>query len=217
MSRKRKTTDHTTPRRGPIRLGERDLKILRHVARFRMTTQKALHVQFFDGKNRDAVKSTLRRLCGPRPDVRSGSRPRTGYLHSEQLDARRVYYRLTDRATKLLGVSKDLARPLGIQARIHRYAILWFVCIDRSGHRVPFSPRDFPDTFPASPGRGPRSDFYIEEQSNGETRLGLIIVDSGRHRIRVFRNAADAMDRFLTRSLSVLIFRSIDFKRLPPS
>jgi hypothetical protein len=199
MSKKRNSTDRTTPRRGRIQLGDRDLKILRHVARFRMTTQQAVHVKFFAGKHRDAVKSTLRRLCGPHLDLSSKSRPRTGYLQSEQLDARRVYYRLTDRATKLLGVSKDLARPMGIQARIHRYAILWFLCIDRSGTRVPLNPRDFPDSFPACPDRLSRSDFYIEDKKKGETRLGLIIVDSGRHRIRVFRNTANALDRVLSR------------------
>ena len=132
-----------------LRIRKRDMQILQHVAKFRMTTQDALHARFFAGQQRDAVKSTLRRLCGAGPQ---------GYfLKAEPLDARRVYYRLTPRATQLLGLADDLARPLGIQARIRRYAILWLMCIDDSAVRVPFNLRDFPDHFPIAADRLPRS------------------------------------------------------------
>jgi hypothetical protein len=152
-----------------------------------MTTQEALHVGLFAGKERDAVKSTLRRLCG------------SGYLKSEPLDARRVYYRLTAQATRLLRASEDLARPLGIQARIRRYALLWLMCIDQSASRVPFNLRDFPDQFIVDGDRLPRSHFYIEEKPGEAARLGFAVVDTGRHRQRVFRNSVNAMTRFLDR------------------
>ena len=172
-----------------LRIRKRDMQILQHVAKFRMTTQDALHARFFAGQQRDAVKSTLRRLCGAGPQ---------GYfLKAEPLDARRVYYRLTPRATQVLGLADDLARPLGIQARIRRYAILWLMCIDDSAVRVPFNLRDFPDHFPIAADRLPRSNFYIEDQPGGATRLGFSVVDTGRHRQRVFRNTATTMKRFL--------------------
>jgi hypothetical protein len=44
-----------------------------------------------------------------------------------------------------------------------------------------------------------RSDFYIEDKKKAGTRLGLIIVDNGRHRIRVFRKAASTLERVLSR------------------
>jgi hypothetical protein len=175
--------------RRTIQLSDRDMKILRHVARFRMTTQDALHAQFFVGRKRDAVKSTLRRLCGP------GGRGY--YLKSEPLDAQRVYYRLTTRATQILGNTEDLARPLGIQARIRRYAILWLMCIDDSAVRIPFNLREFPEHFRVHGDRLPRSHFYVEEQARKKARLGFSIIDTGRHRRRVFRNASTSMRRFL--------------------
>lgn len=179
-----------------IRITERDMNILRHVARFRMTTPEALHAQFFRDKDRDAVKSTLRRLCGP---ARNPPHGYARYLCSEHLDTQRVYYRLTVRATRLLGVPKDLARPLGLQARIRRYATLWFLCVEPSAARVPMNLHDHADTFPVDGERLSRAHFYIEERKDGATRIGFIVVDHGRHRLRVLRNAATAMRRFLSR------------------
>ena len=187
-------TEHETQKpsaKKAVRLSDRDLKILRHVAKFRMTTQDALHARFFAGQQRDAVKSTLRRLCG---------RGSAGYfLKSEPLDARRVYYRLTTRATNLLGIAEDVARPLGIQSRIRRYAILWLMCIDDSAVRNPFNLRQFPEHFSVVADRLPRSHFYIEELPGDKTQLGFAVVDTGRHRQRVFRNTFSTMKRFLER------------------
>jgi hypothetical protein len=167
------------------------MDILRLTAKFRMVTQDALHARHFILNKRDAVKSTLRRLCGDGPQ---------GFLlKSEPLDARRVYYRLTTRATRLLGVSDDLARPLGLQARIRRYAILWFMCIDDSAERQPFKLQDFPEYFPVARHRLPRSHFYLEELSGEVTRLGFSVIDTGRHRQRLFRSAATSLNRFLDR------------------
>jgi len=103
------------------------------------------------------------------------------------------------RATRLLGKTDELARALGIQARIRRYAILWLMCIDDSAVRTPFNLQNFPDLFPVDGDRLPRSHFYIEEQPTSTTRLGFAVVDTGRHRQRVFRNSFTAMNRFLQR------------------
>lgn len=174
-----------------LRLSDRDMDILRLTAKFRMVTQDALHARQFAGKQRDAVKSTLRRLCGDGPQ---------GFLlKSEPLDARRVYYRLTTRATRLLGISEDSARPLGLQARIRRYAVLWFMCIDDSAKRHPFKLQDFPEYFPVARHRLPRSHFYLEDHPSEETRLGFSVIDTGRHRQRLFRNAASFLNRFIDR------------------
>jgi hypothetical protein len=172
-----------------IRLSDRDLKILRHVRTHGMSTIAAVQAMFFGGQGRDAVKSTLRRLCGQPPDYR--------YLKPEPLDSHRVYYRLTNRAVRLLGAPKEAARALGPQAKIGRYAVLWFICMDRPGARSLFNPRDFPDQFDIGPNRLPRPNFYIERISDEEHRLGFIIVDHGSHVRRILRKAADTLVRFL--------------------
>lgn len=56
-----------------VTLSDRDLKLLAHVGKFCISTFEVIHFMFFKGKHRDAVKSTLRRLCGKGPTYR--------YLH----------------------------------------------------------------------------------------------------------------------------------------
>ncbi|TWU64519.1 hypothetical protein V7x_00630 [Crateriforma conspicua] len=96
-----------------IRLQHRDHAILRHIARYRMTTAETLHEMFFAGKGADAVTSTLRRL-----------READYVCSSDLAPPRRCYYRLTARATRAIGVAPSLSRPLGEQALPIRYAVL---------------------------------------------------------------------------------------------
>lgn len=172
-----------------IRLTKRDLRILRLAARHGMVMVDALQGIAFQDKGRDAVKSTLRRLCGKPPRYR--------YLRPEKLDAHRVYYRLTGGGARLLGASREIARPLGPQAKIEKYAILWFICTDRPNHRSLFNPRDFPEQFDIGPNRLPRANFYIEETSDNNTQLGFILVDHGGHPRRLVRRAHKTLLRFL--------------------
>ncbi len=205
-------------------------QILSHTAQsLGATTIGALQRQpFFAGKTRAAVKSAVRRLCGTSKRYRQPPR-RYRYLAPEPLDERRVIYRLTPRATRLLGVSDYLAKPLGLQARIRRYALIWFLCIegtvdnpqgvwdaerdtddrcptDESAassiapcRRVPFSPRDFPAQFDVARHHAPRKNFYVEQAAEGRTRIGFIVLDHGRDPRRVYRNASQSLLRFVQR------------------
>ena len=110
-----------------LRLTKRDYAILRDGQRYGLIIPEFLHVHRFADKNRDAMKSTLRRLYG-RP-------PHYLYLRPESLDDRRVYYRLTSRGCRLIGASRDAARPFGRFAVAQRYAVLWFICVGRPGAR----------------------------------------------------------------------------------
>jgi hypothetical protein len=178
-------------RSSKIRLTDRDRRILKHVERQRMTTVEAVQALFFPDRGRDAAKSTLRRLYGTAPDYR--------YLAPEPLDARRVYYRLTARGAGVIGAPAAAARPLGLQARLERYALLWFFCIDRAGQRTLFHPRKFPEQFPLQGDRLPRKNFYVEDGRAGEIRLGYVIVDHRADGRRLVRKAAATLARFLER------------------
>jgi hypothetical protein len=177
---------HQEPR--DLRLSDRDWKILQHVWQHRLIDFAMLHQVFFPDQQVDAVKSTLRRLCGKPPRYR--------YLHPEPLDAKRVYYRLTPRAARLLGAPFDVARPLGPQARLYRYAVAWFIHVDGRRRRTLFNPHDFHEQFPVTGHRLPRSHFYIEDSAD-QPRLGYILVDHGAHVRRVVRKAVKVLGRFL--------------------
>jgi DNA-binding MarR family transcriptional regulator len=174
-----------------VRLTDRDRRILQHVERQRMTTVEAVQALFFPENERDAAKSTLRRLYGTPPDYR--------YLRPEPLDARRVFYRLTPQGARLIGAGKDAARPLGLQARVERYALLWFFCMDCPQRRSPFHPRKFPDQFHFHKERLPRQTFYVEEDEAGEIRLGYVLVDHRSDSRRLVRKAGQTLQRFLRR------------------
>jgi DNA-binding MarR family transcriptional regulator len=174
-----------------IRLTDRDRRILKHVARQRMTTVEAVQALFFPENERDAAKSTLRRLYGTPPNYH--------VLQPEPLDDRRVYYRLTAKGTKLIGAAKDAAKPLGLQARVERYALLWFFCIDRPKQRSVLHPRKFPDQFPIKGERLPRKAFYIDEDDNGQVRLGYVVVDHRADSRRLVRKSGQTLQRFLRR------------------
>lgn len=171
-----------------LNLSQRDWNILKFVLRHRIVTFEVLRRVFFDGKEIDAVKSTLRRLCG-----------RYRLLTPERLDVRRGYYRLTQRAAALLGARTAMVRPLGPQSLIERFAVLWFITLDRPGRRTLFNPRQFPEQFDLGSHRLPRANFYIEDDDQGQSRLGYIVVDHGGHLRRIIHKSVRVLLRFLKR------------------
>jgi len=81
-----------------IRLEERDLAILTHVFRYRMTVVDALtRLSFFNDQTPHAAKNVLRRL-------RHG-----GYLNSAPLFGTRRYYYLTPAAAHAIGETEAVA------------------------------------------------------------------------------------------------------------
>jgi hypothetical protein len=172
-----------------IRLGQRDHRILRRAGCFRMVTPEVLQVTDFEGKQLDAVRSALRRLCG-RP-------PRYLYLRPEDLDGTRKYYRLTGRGARLIGAPKHCAQRLGLVAKIRRYAELWFICAEKPHARTLFDLRDFPQHFQLHGQRLPQGSFYVEQADEARMCLGYIIVDHGSDPRRICRKACQTMARFL--------------------
>ena len=174
-----------------ITLSERDRKILNHVGKFGISSFEVIHFSFFKGMSRDAVKSTLRRLCGKGPTYR--------FLRPVPLYGSRVAYQLTWRGANTVGVSPSLARPLGIQTRVERLAILNFIHDLNCEHkrRIVTNAR-LREYFPICQHRLPRQRFYLEERADTDY-LGFIVVDHGGHVRRIVRKAVEFIHRFVKR------------------
>lgn len=120
-------------------------------------------------------------------------------LTAERLDVRRGYYRLTQRGVALLGGRAAQIGPLGPQAILERFAILWFIAVDRPGRRTLINPKEFPEQFALGPQRLPRANFYIEEDEQGRRWFGYIVVDHGGHVRRIVSKTVRVVTRFLKR------------------
>lgn len=157
-----------------IQLQDRDLAILEHIARYRMTTIDVLHSVFFARNERDAVNSTIRRLRAAE------------YVASASLSApRRCYYHLANRGAKLLGISASKARALGEQALPSRYAILNYCCAEES--RDVLLPSDFAKEFPDCVQKGVAKEPYYYDDANGVARLSFLMIDHGADAGRIIR------------------------------
>lgn len=152
-----------------MRLTERDLKILEHVARYRITTSDILQGLFFAENQPGSVKNVLKRLI------------KGEYLQSRPLFHKRVYYQLTATSARSIGESGDIANSLGSQALIRTYGVLAFCC--RAGTNKPlqkFTRHEFEQAFPSFSNEIDisQSTYYLDQ--HGDTvRLGQLMIDQG--------------------------------------
>ena len=171
-----------------IRLGDRDLAILRFLGEQRMSWLEAIHGRFYSDRTIEAARSTMRRLCGRAPDYR--------FVRIDQLDGNRNFFRLTKSGAKLIGAPDAASLPLGTTALLRRYALQWFLDVDGKDARWHCDPRDYPDLFAIEGQRLPRANFYLEETPSG-TLLGFAVEDYGTDSRRVSRRAVELLERFL--------------------
>jgi len=83
-----------------IELQDRDIDVLKHIARYRMTVEGVLeNMPFFKSATRDAVKGVIRRLR------------EAGYVESAPLYQRKCYYYLTKRGANAIGDHEYVAGP----------------------------------------------------------------------------------------------------------
>ena len=157
-----------------IQLQDRDMKILEHIERFRITTSTALHAMFYQGKETDAVTSTLRRLR------------QADYISSATLKPpRRFYYYLTRRTTRMLGLPASFADSLGEQALPTRYAILRFCCGNE--YRQVLRPSEFAEEFPECCNKHIPKEPYYYDSDGDAPRLSYLMVDLGADAGRTIR------------------------------
>lgn len=177
-------------------LTPRDKLILSHIAVHEMSTFEAIHRLFFEDKKADAVKSTLRRLGEKKLNV----------LKSEPiLGTRKVYYRLTPKGAKQLGLENYRCGRLGDSKLPQCYAMLWFTRFDDpSVNRTPCRPREFTELFSFGDYRLPKVDFYIAEEppiGEGDPQIlfGFTITDFNSDHRRIVGRAKKHLRGFLKR------------------
>jgi hypothetical protein len=104
------------PSRNP-RLQDRDLEILEHVMRYRMTTPEILHRNFFSDSERNAVTKVTSRLSEHQ------------FLQDYPLFGGQTYFSLGTRGAQVMGLSRRKVGPLGPQALFIEYGTLAFCCL----------------------------------------------------------------------------------------
>ena len=159
-------------------LQERDVQILKHVYRYRVSTNEVLYRLFFpDAKNTESVRRVVTRRLVDR-----------GYLDRGELRGNRRYYHLTTTATKHFGWSDEMAK-IGTQTLPEVYATLLYCCTGETIYRR-FTREEFRESFSEfaekipSFNSGPFDSFYLEpaEDKNEDgniVRLMKIEVDLG--------------------------------------
>lgn len=171
-----------------IRISDRDRTILLDIAEHRLAWFDTLKATFFASSSDAAVRSWLRRAAS------KNSTPQL--LKPRELD-RRVYYQLTHKATRILGVSSEAARSFGPKAIARLYARQWYLRLASDSKRFLFHPRKFPELFALEGHRLPQANFFIEESAEGR-KCGFIVLDYNADARRIIRRTAKKMERFLT-------------------
>lgn len=175
-------------------LKDRDLAVLRHVLRHRISTPAV--IQRVLNLTADAETALARRLIT------------NGYLAQERLFRNQKYYHLTPRAAILLGRDEKVAQPLrGQQSSVNHYAILAFCCLGPV-LRERITRLEFLEQFPQFVIRGVMSDQYYRDIDKGVERLGFIRVDHGGEARRIAHKAlVDVQDRAATPAFRELLLR----------
>jgi hypothetical protein len=165
-----------------MQITERDEDILRHVARYRLTTSEVLRRLYFASAKPGGEKNVLRRLTGD-------------YLQPRPLYGKRVYYQLTPAAAMTLGESEESAAPLGPQALVRLYGTLAFCCLGKTLKPV-FTRAEFLQAFPGFADRLDlgQTHFYLDD--DGQTvRLGQILVEQGGEYLRLLNKCRRLIER----------------------
>jgi len=187
-----------------VQLQPRDERILRHLARYRLSTPDVIFNLYFkpDGHTSlEGMKSTLRRLWQDRDGA---------YIASQKLygSGRDVYYHLTPHGAAYLGFPEPEAVGKGtdkMDVRARHYGCLLFCCGEVP--RPKFTLEEFEACFPGTLERGGDlrvrfySDAYFLAEENGVRRLGRLLVDTGgdprKVLERALETAQDTVPRFV--------------------
>lgn len=153
-------------------LSLQDETVLKHVARYRLTTPEILaQTKLFSETDAAEANSTLETLSAGGWLAKASMNPG----HTAE-----AYYHLTPRAAQKLGHDPEFGRPLARETRVEAYAIAKFCCgSDR--FRQLLTKNEFKEKFRALwfPGQPVR--YYIEPGEGTVSRLAFLKVDHGGH------------------------------------
>lgn len=158
--------------------GDRDERLLRFLARYKVATVDILARLFFEGLSTKAVERVLGRLRARR------------LVRGFPLVGRQYYYALTAEGARCIGVSeKKLGAGFGVQALIQHYSILLY-CRSAVTRRDRMLSAEFREHFPElARGRPVGLDRYyldLDREANS-VRLVLMLTDMGSHPRRLIR------------------------------
>jgi len=149
-----------------LSIDERDLLILQHVARHRLTTHAVLHRLFFSELQPNAVAKITSRLC------------RDKLLQKFHLIHPQVYFTLTGKACRLLGRVSARSLPLGPQSLPSEFAALHYcVCGPRYHKRL--SKHEIRKQFPWFPKPTSHEIYSMDSQDSTGFVMEWIRADLG--------------------------------------
>ncbi|MEQ9094957.1 MAG: hypothetical protein RIE32_01690 [Phycisphaerales bacterium] len=151
-----------------VRITDRDLDIMEHVCRHRITTREAVQAMFLPEHELNAATKVLSRLA--KADLLTG-----GMLP----DGQTKYWRLSKRYVRSNGLHPYNAKPLTFGPAVEHFGVLAFCCLQATPRHL-FTRDEFRDLFPDHYDEHLlRSHYYLDVDSHGTERLGLILVDAG--------------------------------------
>lgn len=169
------------------RVTPREERALEHLKLYRVSTDEVIRRVCAPDLESSGVESFLRRM-----GAAAGRKP---LITRQPLYGRCSGWRLTRAGAKHVGAPREIARPLGPQARMDRLALLWFIHAPQAD-RTLIPSAELRQQFALTAHRLPRQHFYLEE-NQGVTQLGFIVVDHGGQVRRVVRKANEVLARFL--------------------
>ena len=144
----------------------RDQFVLKHVARYTVTTMAALTtIACFEDSNRHIIKNVIRRL-------RNG-----GYLASSRYVGGTYYY-LTKRGGAAIGEDQTVGKPLKPEPLIRAIAIITYCCLSEPKQSL-ITTDEFKRYFPDCWRPGIRVNYYIDTTTE-QPRLSFVRVDFGK-------------------------------------
>ena len=166
------------------KLDERDLLILQHVARHRLTTHEVLRRLFFPGSQPNAIVKVTSRLC------------RQQMLQKFPLIHPQVYFTLTAKACRQIGRAPSRSQPLGPQALPSELAaLLYCTCGPRYHQRL--TNHELREQFPWFPAASNHDIYCVDRTDSALPVLEWIRTDLGGPSHHVVRKTLRRLERWM--------------------
>ena len=172
------------------RFDERDLLIVQHVARHRLTTHEVLLRLFFPASQPNSVVKVTSRLC------------RTQVLQKFPLVHPQVYFTLTAKACRQIGGAPSRSQPLGPQALPSELAALHY-CTCGARYHQRLTLHEVIEHFPWFPAASRHEIYSIDRYPENQKVMEWIRADLGGPSHHIVRKTHRRLHRLLESPLFV--------------
>lgn len=166
------------------RLDERDLQILQHVARHRLTTHEVLHRLFAPASQPNSIVKVTSRLC------------RTQMLQKFPLVHPQVYFKLTGKACRQIGGTPSRSQPLGPQALPSELAALLY-CTYGPRYHQRLTHHEVREYFPWFPAASRHEIYSVDRYPENQQVMEWIRTDLGGPSHHIVRKTHRRLHRLL--------------------